>query len=121
MPIRSVLDLFTGIRAAPTAQLPPPEEGGSQLLRRELIAMERKAKAEGGGLFSNFMKGKAAVPMDYEEVMRRRNSEMEKALERTLGGGRRGVPASGASGMEIRCTTLDEKGEFSAADSLCSS
>ncbi|ORY77983.1 hypothetical protein BCR35DRAFT_332369 [Leucosporidium creatinivorum] len=111
MPIRSVLDLFTGIRATPTAQLPAPEDGGSsQLLRRELKAMERKAKAEGGGLFSKFMKGKSAVPMDYEEVMRRRNSEMEKALERTLGGGRRGVPASGASGMEIRCTTLDEKG-----------
>lgn len=114
MPLRSVLDLFTGIRATPTAQLPPPEEGGSQLSRRESLAMERKVKAEGGGLFSKFMKGKAAAPMDYEEVMRRRNSEMQKALERTLGGGR----GSGASGMEIRCTTLDEKGAIVVGTAL---
>lgn len=112
-PFRSIVDLFTGIKATPAPQLSAPEGGSSQLLRRELQQLERKSQAASGGLFSKFKRGSTAIGgMDYEEAMRRRNSEMEKALERTLGGGRRGVPASGASGMEIRCTTLDDKGEL---------
>jgi hypothetical protein len=74
--------------------------------------MEKKAKDAGGGIWGRFVKGKMSLGMEgFEEAMWRRNNEMAKALETMNRAGGRGGMASGNSGMDMRCTTLDEKGE----------
>lgn len=71
---------------------------------------KKKKKKSGTGLFSMFTKGKLR---EVEETEGQRwSSEATRALERTLRGAKGSAATGAVGGMNMRCTTLNEKGEL---------
>lgn len=121
-PLRSIIDLFVGAppkQESGHPQLPSPTDEDKQTAKATNASTRPRASSQGpyssgrSGIFGNLLKKPRIARGDSGEadLLRAKNDEMSKALERMLRGGGRGTLATGNTGMDVRCTTLDQRGK----------
>lgn len=137
-PVKTVYDLLLGPHAS--AQPPPTSSSASSTAPAGLRGLPSPPKHQTyqrKSIFQAFLgrgdgrdgRGRhpGSVDLEAERQSRERNLETAKALERTLRSSRGTAMSGGAAGtgMDVRCTTLDEKGAVSSMvahvpkDELC--